>query len=191
MSCFYHFCPCQELRPSPTEEDVKRGSRRRESYKQEKGFTVIEMWECECWRLYKTTANVKIHIREIFPDRRSLTEQQLLEGIKKGSPFGYIQCDIEVPENLRVNFANFPPIFKNTLVSKNDIGDLMKTYAEEKGIMSQPRKMLISSFTLQNGTLITPLLLFYLKLGLVCTKIHSKEMLQQFCAVSSRRKKER
>ena len=130
------------------------------------------MWECECWRLYKTTANVKIHIRENFPYRRSLTEQQLLEGIKKGSPFGYVQCDIEVPENLSVNFANFPPIFKNTLVSKNDMGDLMKTYAEERGIMSQPRKMLISSFTLQNGTLITPLLLFYLQLGLVCTKTH-------------------
>ena len=32
--------------------------------------------------------------------------------------------------------------------------------------------MLISSFTLQNGTLITPILLFYLQLGLVCTKIH-------------------
>ena len=48
----------------------------------------------------------------------------------------------------------------------------MKTYAEEEGIMSQPRKMLISSFTLQNGTLITPLLLFYLQLGLVVTKIH-------------------
>ena len=32
--------------------------------------------------------------------------------------------------------------------------------------------MLISSFTLQNGTLITPLLSFYLQLGLVCTKTH-------------------
>ena len=73
---------------------------------------------------------------------------------------------------MRVNFANFPPVFENNLVSKNDIGDLMKTYAEEGGIMSQPRKMLISSFTLQNGTLITPLLLFYLHLGLVVTKIH-------------------
>ena len=51
MGSLYHFCPCQELRPSLTEEDVKRGSRRREldelrrSYIQEKGFTVIEMWE--------------------------------------------------------------------------------------------------------------------------------------------------
>ena len=48
----------------------------------------------------------------------------------------------------------------------------MKTYAEKEGIMSQPRKMLISSFILQNGTLITPLLLFYLQLDLVCTKIY-------------------
>ena len=32
--------------------------------------------------------------------------------------------------------------------------------------------MLISSFILTNGTIITPLLLFYLKLGLVCKKIH-------------------
>ena len=38
--------------------------------------------------------------------------------------------------------------------------------------MSQPQKMLISSSTIQKGTLITLLLLFYLKLGLVVTKIH-------------------
>ena len=166
--CFYQFCPCQELRPSLTEEDIKRGSRRREidelrrGYIQEKGFTVIEMWDCEWWRLYKTSTNVKLHIRENFPYRRSLTEKQLLEGIKKRKLFGYIQCAIEVPENLRANFANFPSKFKNTLASKNDIGDFMKTYAEEKEKMSQPRKMLIPSFTLQNGSLITPLLLFYL-----------------------------
>ena len=95
-----------------------------------------------------------------------------MEGVKEGNLFGYVQCDIEVPENLRANFVNFPPTFKNTLVSRKDIGDLMKTYAEEEGIMSQLRKMLISSFTLQIGTLITPLLLFYLQLGLVCTKRH-------------------
>ena len=38
--------------------------------------------------------------------------------------------------------------------------------------MPQPTIMLISSFILTNGTIITPLLLFYLKLGLVFTKIH-------------------
>ena len=89
MGCFYHFCPCREMRPSLTEEDIKRGSRTREldelrlGYIQEKGFTVTETWECEWWRFYKTTANVKLQFREIFTYRRSLTEQQLLEGRKK------------------------------------------------------------------------------------------------------------
>ena len=154
----------QELRPSLTEANIQRGSKKREldalrrHYIQEKGFKVIEMWECEWWRLYKTTKTVKQHIREHFSYRRSLAAEQLLQEIKKGKLFGYVQCDIEVPEILRSKFDNFPPIFKNTLVSKNDIDELMKTYAEEEGILSQPRKMLISSFTLQNGTLITPLL---------------------------------
>ena len=92
--------------------------------------------------------------------------------MKKGILFGYVQCDVEIPEKLRANFANFHPIFTNTLVSKNNNDDLMKTYAEGERIMSQPRKMLISSFTLQNGTLITLLLWFYLQLRLVVTKRH-------------------
>ena len=52
MVCFYRFCPCQELRPSLTEENIKRGSRRRELDElrrgsiKEKSFTVNEMREC-------------------------------------------------------------------------------------------------------------------------------------------------
>ena len=83
-----------------------------------------------------------------------------------------MHCDFEVPENLTSNFYNIPPIFKKTFVGKNDVGDLMKDFAEEKKLLTPPRKRLISSFTLQYGTLITPLLLFYLQLVLVCTKIH-------------------
>ena len=48
----------------------------------------------------------------------------------------------------------------------------MKEYAEKEGIMPQSRRMLISSFILTNGTIITPLLLFYLQLGIVCKMIH-------------------
>ena len=178
MGCFYRFCPCQELCLSLTDEDIQRGSKKREldalrrHCMQEKGFKVIEMWECEWWRLYKTTNTLKQFIREHFPHRRSLAAEQLLEEIKKGKIFGYVQCNLEVPEKLRSNFKNFPPIFRNNLVSRSDIGDLMKNYAEEEILLSHPRKMLLSSLTLQNGTFNTSLLLFYLQLGLVCTKIH-------------------
>ena len=87
MGCFYRFCLCQELRPSLTEEDIQRGSKKRELdalrrlYIQEKGYKVIEMWECEWWRLYKTTNTVKQHIRGHFPYRLSLAAEQLSEEI--------------------------------------------------------------------------------------------------------------
>ena len=111
-------------------------------------------------------------MRESFPFKRPLREESLLEQIGSGKLFGYVQCAIEVPEVLKKKFANFPPIFKNANVGRHDIGSLMKDYAEKVGLLCQPRKMLISSYFLENGTLITPLLLFYLHLGVVCKKIY-------------------
>ena len=92
----------------------------------------------------------------------------MLEQIRSGELLGYVQCDIDVPEELKKKFANFPPIFKNTNVGRHDIGLLMKDYAEKEGLLCQPEKTLISDYFLEYGTIITPLLLFYLDLGLVC-----------------------
>ena len=144
----------------------------RKQYIKEKWYNIVEMWEFEGWNLYKTTTCVKEHLRESFPYKRPLREQSLLEQIRSGKLFGYVQCDNEVPEEFKEKFANFPPIFKNTNVGRHDIGSLMQDYAEKEGFLCQPRKMLISSFFLENDTLITPLLLFYLELGLLCKKIY-------------------
>ena len=144
----------------------------RRDYIQQKCYQIVEMGECEWWSLNKTDASVKSHLRKNVPYRRPLSEAGLMQGLIDGQFFGFVQCDIEVPEHLRDYFSNFPPIFKNTAVSRDDIGNLMKQYAEKENIMVQPRRMLISSFILTNGTIITPLLWFYLQLGLVCKKIH-------------------
>ena len=144
----------------------------RKEYIQQKGYKIIELWDCNWSELYQPDAPVKSCLRGIFPYQRPLSEEQLLQGIIDGRLFGYVQCDIEVPEHLRNYVSNFPPFFKSTVVSRNDIGDLMKEYAEKEGIMPQTRRMLISSFFLTNGTIITPLLLFYSQLGLFCKKIH-------------------
>ena len=89
-----------------------------------------------------------------------------------GQLFGYVQCDFEKPEHLRDYFSDFPPILINSVVSRDLMGNRMKQYAEKEYIMVQPKRMLISNFILTNRTIIAPLLLFYLKLGLVCRKIH-------------------
>ena len=104
--------------------------------------------------------------------KRPLSFENLLSRIRKGELFGYVQCDLRVPENLREKFESFPPIFKNTFVSRSDIGDIMKKYAEENKLMTQPRRLLIYSFHLINGTIITLILNFYLDLGLECDRIY-------------------
>ena len=96
---------------------------------------------------------------------------------------------LKYSRNLEEFFANFPPIFKNINVGRDEIGHLMEDYTEKEGVLTQPRRMLKSNFFLENGTIIAPLLLFYLDLGAICEKnlslcaIHSNGVLQQPCSV--------
>ena len=60
---------------------------------------------------------------------KCLSENGIWENIKSGCLCGCVQCDIEVPENLRETFANFPPIFRTIDVGRDDIGPLRKIYA--------------------------------------------------------------
>ena len=165
-------------RPSLTDDDIKRGTKKREmddlrkDYIREKGYSIEEMWECSCWDQFKNKVDVKNHVRTHFPFKRPLSTNSLVQNIRNEKIFGYVQCDLSVPDELKAKFSNFPPIFKNIDVSRNYIGEYMKTYAEENDLLKQSQRMLISSFKLTNGTLITPLFNFYLDLGLQCTKIH-------------------
>ena len=59
------------------------------------------MWECEWWNLYKTTTCVKKNLRESILYNRSLRGERLLEQIRSGKLFGYVQCDLEVLEELK------------------------------------------------------------------------------------------
>ena len=130
------------------------------------------MWECSWWDQFKNNVDVKNHVRTHFPFKRPLSASSLVQNIRNETLFGYVQCDLSVPDELKAKFSNFPPIVKNIDVTRNKIGEFMKTYAEENDLLKQPQKMLISSFKLTNGTFITPLFKFYLDLGLQCTKVH-------------------
>ena len=44
--------------------------------------------------------------------------------------------DIRVPDDLKETFSEMCPIFTNTDISRADIGEFMKNYAEEHGIMA-------------------------------------------------------
>ena len=48
----------------------------------------------------------------------------------------------------------------------------MRDYAVENNLLKQPQRMLVSSFNLENGTIITRLLNLYISLGLKYTRIY-------------------
>ena len=63
-----------------------------------------------------------------------------MQEIKSGKLFGYVQWDRKIPEHLKAYFANFPPIFKNTVMIRIDIVDLIKEYAEKKALCHNPEE---------------------------------------------------
>ena len=191
-SQLYPFSMCQEM---PTglytrwEIDAKLGkfkalqNRRRRFVNMVMDYFQNAWPECTIESLYTTGKQHKIEnfsvdgffrerMKTNFPYRKPLSEHQIMQQIKNNTLFGYVQCALSVPKCLRNAFKHFPPIFKNSFVSRDDIGEYMKTYAEKHGLLQQPSKMLISSYHLENGCVITPLFNFHMSLGLECTNIH-------------------
>ena len=68
--------------------------------------------------------------------------------------------------------SEFCLIFKNALVSANDVGPHMRAYAESHNIFRKPVETLISSYFEQKVFFITPLVKWYLQHGLQVTRIY-------------------
>ena len=178
LGCYWHFCPCQEKKRLPIDE-IEKGLKRREydecrrKFLLESGFKLCEIWECDWWKKVKNNVDgAGDYMKTTYPYQKPISENKLIEDIKSGLKFGVVDCSIEVPERLREKFSEFPPIFKNCEVSLEDIGSHMKDFAHEHNLLKKPRRMLISSFRLQRGPLITPLLQFYLEKGLVLIQVY-------------------
>ena len=104
--------------------------------------------------------------------RWTMTQQQILAAVVKGTLFGMVECDVRVPEELQDYFSEMQPVFKNASVTRDDIGPFMRQYAEEYDILSKPRVMLVGSFRGVKILLATPLLRWYLAHGLVVDRVY-------------------
>ena len=76
-----------------------------------------------------------------------------------------------VPDELKRIFANFPTVFKNSEIGRNNIGDYMKNYAIEKGLLKHSGRILTFCFEAKNETIIIPFFIFFLELGFVLLNI--------------------
>lgn len=157
------------------------------------GFTVIEMWECAWDREVKENSNAKQFLRDNFQlkcQTTTLTAAQILKRVEAEKLFGMVECDLEVPmwsRELFDYYEEFPPICKHAEISRDDIGEHMRIYAEANEYLTQPRKNLINSFWARKILLTTPILKWYLDHGLRVTRVYSLlEMVPKSCFESIR-----
>ena len=120
IDCFYNYCLCQEARPALTKKYIQYGTKTgkwngwmRRQNTEEECCTVVEMCECEQWKLFKSDVSVNEYLREAFTHKCPLRHAELWDKIESGALFGFVQCGIEVLEPLREKEAIFQPVFKN------------------------------------------------------------------------------
>ncbi|KAJ8020744.1 hypothetical protein HOLleu_40418 [Holothuria leucospilota] len=181
--CYWHGHPCKlnegrtqnSHRNKPLAE-LYEETKANSNYLQSLGFEYIEKWECEWKEEINSNPNIKSFLKDLFPyalqNRWRMSAREIIHHVKKGTLFGAVECDIIVPDDLKHNFSEMPPIFKNCEVSVNDIGEHMAKYAEDHNLMKHPRRTLIGSMCGEKILIATPLLRWYLDHGLKVTKVY-------------------
>ena len=132
------------------------------NYIKDQGYHLVEIYECQWCQIKKINSQVQQFLNSKYncplDHHKTLTQDQILSAIRNESLFGVVECDIRVPDPLKPKFAEMCPIFKNTEISREDIGEFMHTFAKELNIMSHPRRSLIGSYFGDKILLATPLI---------------------------------
>ena len=135
-----------ETRDKPMAELLEE-TQKNSTYIRKQGYNLVECWGCE-WRVTKKTNKelqrfIATRLRRPLDKMKTMSMENILAAVRNETLFGCVECDIHVPDNLRDHFQEMCPIFKNIDISRDDIGEFMKKYAEENDIMRQHRRSLI------------------------------------------------
>ena len=78
---YCNYCFCQEARLSLTDANIERGVKKREHdemrrhYVRQKGYQIVEMWECEWWSLFsQKTSQRQISLQTSFEWKTTLAK---------------------------------------------------------------------------------------------------------------------
>ena len=157
-------------------KDIRARDHQRVQDLQDKGYTIEIIWEKDWQALLTQRSEIKTYLaqhRTFTHFKEYLSQDQIIKYIQDGQLFGFVECDIEVPEHLKEYFSEMTPIFKNTEVSLKDIGEFMQEYAKQHNIKDVPRRLLIRSYFGKKTGLSTPLLKWHLEHRLVISNIYA------------------
>ena len=203
QGCFWHGHVCEVTRGI---RDKKWLANRAQKYKKTLDTTaylkrdhhVVEIWECEFRQYCRQHPQIYDFIDARRPGffrehKGKITENTVLEGVVNGGLFGMVEVDIRVPEQWSSQFRHptlspydyfreMSPLFCSTDIAFDDIGAHMQAHIREYQLSDQSRRLLVGGMKARQILLATPLLQWYLKHGLVVTKIYQVvEFQQQRC----------
>ena len=130
---------------------------------------LILMYECIWKEILREIQKLKTSSFYGVLQKRA-TETELLDGIAAGNYYGFIKCDItSSPEFIEQKMhLNFPPIIRNMEIDETMLSPYMKSRCEGRKF---PVSTLVQTFNGQNMLLFTPLVQFYMELGLTVSNI--------------------
>ena len=187
--CFFHGCECMKGKMDESLRQVREEKTiRRKQFLENEGYSVIAEKECEFRKKIEQDKNLKHFCSSFFPSfynkfPKQVTESEILKSVENGLFFGMLQVDITTPEfwpygkqkshlSPKEYFSEMCPLFSTVEVRMDEIGQHMKQHIKENQLSLNPRKLLISGLSGKKLMIISPLLQWYIKHGLIVTKIH-------------------
>jgi len=179
--CHWHGHDCDNV-----EETLIRGlsnqARREETAKKERylrqlGYRLVSIWECEWSSRVKASTQIRSFLSSFFAKtygqrRDGIPVEEILQRVRDDSLFGFVECDIHVPQDKWEYFKEMSPIFKNIELCRENLSPHMRQFAEEENFLKRPQRYLVGSMKGEKILLLTKLLRWYMDKGLVVTKVH-------------------
>ena len=167
--------PGEQIKPLTKRKhsEVRKATKEKIEQLEEAGYKVRCIYECQ-WKELKKQPQISAFLKTLrySKPRRQLSKEKILNGIRTGELYGFVFVDVFTPENLKEKFEDFPLVYKNVEISRDDIGPYMKSIAEQHGYLKKPRKYLINSHFGIDVLINTNMCKFYLEMGLEIRKIH-------------------
>ena len=106
------------------------------------GFRVVSIRECE-WLRMKKQSEIVFFLKTLkcVQPKHQLSFEKIVKGIKNKELFGFLIVDIHTPEDLKHFCRDFPPIIKNTNISRENNGVYMQKVAEQHDLLKKPKNI--------------------------------------------------
>ena len=126
---------------------------------------LVVMRSCQ-WKEKKAEINFQSKLSK-FIGKSKISEKDILENVESGEFFGLVKVDIYSPEDVikKYEHLNFPFIFNKISVSEDMLCDKVLELSKAAK-RTFPQEALTLTYNAKNIILATPLLKFYLSLGM-------------------------